>query len=337
MNVCYHCIADRELSAFIESNGISGRCDVCLEDKPATINLEELMSFFQELLENFEPASLGEDIQSLIGESWNLFASREAGEVIMEKVFASLESSKFNQFDKVDFTEEIRLNISYWDKLKEDIKWKKRFFPDLNTIEDLGWDGFFNTQYELGRDTTLYRARVHHESGMTTYAADEMMCPPAAASKGGRANPLGIPFLYLSDNPLTVLYEVRSSFLDEISVGEFRLKEEYDPVKIVDFTEQSSLFSPSQINQVIKATLLRKKISMDLSKPMRRYDSEIEYIPTQFICEYVNVFTGARGIRFASSLHPSGNNVVIFDQALMECTKVTSRKINKLDLDSEPL
>ncbi len=56
----------------------------------------------------------------------------------------------------------------------------------------------------------------------------------------------------------------------------------------------------------------KQKISIDLSKPMRRYDNEIEYIPTQFICEFIKVFTGASGIKFSSSLHPSGNNFVIF-------------------------
>jgi len=53
------------------------------------------------------------------------------------------------------------------------------------------------------------------------------------------------------------------------------------PVLIADFTESSTIFHPSRIGDRIKATLLKQKISADLSKPMRRYDSELEYIPTQ--------------------------------------------------------
>ena len=82
----------------------------------------------------------------------------------------------------------------------------------------------------------------------------------------------------------------------------------------------------------MKAKLLRQKISSDLSKPMRRYDSELEYIPTQFICEFIKVFTGAFGIRFNSSLHPKGNNVVLFDQNLMTCISVKKVKINTVNL-----
>jgi len=122
--------------------------------------------------------------------------------------------------------------------------------------------------------------------------------------------------------------------LDELSIGEFRLKKEFGRVRIVDFTEDTVLFQPGQVTETIKSRLLRDRISIDLSKPMRRYDTEIEYIPTQFICEFIKIFTGASGIRFTSSLHPEGNNVVIFDQDKMECTKVMLKKVSMVNLGS---
>lgn len=67
---------------------------------------------------------------------------------------------------------------------------------------------------------------------------------------------------------------------------------------------------------------------------MRRYDSEIEYIPTQFICEFIKVFTGASGIRFSSSLHPTGKNVVLFDQKMMQCKSVVLKRVNSLNLQA---
>jgi hypothetical protein len=163
-----------------------------------------------------------------------------------------------------------------------------------------------------------------------------MTCPPREFASGGRANPPGIPFLYLSDNPQTVLYEVRASYLDELSIGTFELIPDFEYIKLVDFTEDTSLFQPnsSSITKTIKAKLLRQKISGDLSKPMRRYDNELDYIPTQFICEFIKVFTGAFGIRFTSSIHPKGNNVVIFDQTLMTCVAVQKVKINSVNLQS---
>ncbi len=197
---------------------------------------------------------------------------------------------------------------------------------------ELGWDGFFNTQFELKLKDELFRARVHHQSGLKTYSPNKMKSPKPELVSGGRANPSGIPYLYLSDKPDTVLYEVRASYLDELSIATFQLKKEFDSIKIVDFTEDTPLFQPTKVNETIKASLLRKKISQDLSKPMRRYDSEIEYIPTQFICEFINVFTGANGIRLNSSLHIDGKNIVIFNQEFMECKDVQLKKINDLKL-----
>jgi hypothetical protein len=65
---------------------------------------------------------------------------------------------------------------------------------------------------------------------------------------------------------------------------------------------------------------------------MRRYDREIDYIPTQFICEFIRIYKGASGIRFSSSLYTEGKNIVMFDQNLMECNKVYMRKINSMNL-----
>ena len=70
---------------------------------------------------------------------------------------------------------------------------------------ELGWDAFFNTQFELKPGDLLYRARVHHKSGLSVYPPGEMMAPDSYYAKGGRANPMGIPYLYLSDNPETIL------------------------------------------------------------------------------------------------------------------------------------
>jgi hypothetical protein len=46
------------------------------------------------------------------------------------------------------------------------------------------------------------------------------------------------------------------------------------------------------------------------------------------------VFTGAKGIRFRSSLHKQGNNIVFFEPELMECKSVKKVKIRNINLSS---
>ncbi len=335
MLVCKNCFSDKELSAFIQSSGKQSDCGVCDSKSTSTIELAELFDFFQELFNNFQLSKIGTALKSKIQENWSFFSSHQNAAIILNEVAHNLNSDITSANDLVDYTEDIIENYSYWDTLKESIKWERRYVQDIDYLTmELGWDEFFNTQFELDSTTKLFRARVHHESGMKPYNPENMMCPEPKMVSGGRANPSGIPYLYLSDNTETVLYEVRASYLDELSIGEFQLNNIHEQVKIVDFTEDTMLYQPGRINSTIKARLLRDKISLELSKPMRRYDTDIEYIPTQFICEFIKTFTGANGIRFSSSLHPKGNNIVMFDQAIMECTNVVLKKICKFNLGS---
>ena len=118
----------------------------------------------------------------------------------------------------------------------------------------------------------------------------------------------------------------------------FSLKQENEvEVIISDFTETPTLYHPNGVNKRIKSTLLKQLISRDLSKPMRRYDSELDYIPTQFICEFIKIFTNVQGIKFRSSLHNVGNNLVIFNQDIMNCTSVKKVQVSKVNIKSRNL
>ncbi|MDP3443719.1 MAG: RES domain-containing protein [Ignavibacteria bacterium] len=334
MKVCVNCFSDKELKGFISSSTENGDCKVCESKNQSLLDVSELFDFFQELIDNYTVYETGMPLSSKIQSHWSFFSSHGVANKILNDVLPNLQTQVISSNINVEYTDDIIDNYNHWELLKEELKWKNRFVINIERLEELGWDGFFNTQFKLSKDVELFRARLHHQSGLEVYNPDQMTCPPKEFASAGRANPSGIPFLYLSDNEETVLYEARASYLDELSIGTFKLKTELESIKLVDFTEDTSLFQPNSglINKTIKGKLLRQKISNDLSKPMRRYDSELEYIPTQFICEFIKVFTGALGIRFYSSLHPKGNNIVLFDQNLMTCVLVKKVKINSVNL-----
>lgn len=334
MKVCASCFSDKELKGFISSSTEIGDCDVCDSKNQPLLNLSELFDFFQELIDNFKVCEKGMPLSSKIQSNWSFFISHDVANKILNFVLPNVLTEITSSNINVDYTDDIIENFNHWEILKEELKWKNRFVINIERLEELGWDGFFNTQFKLSKDVELFRARLHHQSGLEVYKPEEMTCPPKESASGGRANPSGIPFLYLSNNPETVLYEVRASYLDELTVGTFQLNAGFDSIKIVDFTEDTFLFQSNSIsiNKTIKGKLLRQKISSDLSKPMRRYDSELEYIPTQFICEFIKMFTGALGIRFNSSLHPKGNNIVLFDQNILTCKSVKKVRISSINL-----
>ncbi|UPT71870.1 MAG: RES family NAD+ phosphorylase [Flavobacterium sp. JAD_PAG50586_2] len=329
-NVCKDCFSDKELKGFINSQSIKGNCDFCENKDIEILEISELFDFFKELLDNFKKVEEGDSLKSKIQGNWSLFATLDSATKILNFIIDKIDTELASSDDIVEFNDDILENINYWDILKEQLIWETRYLTDINHITELGWDGFFNTQIILNKTTDLYRARLHNVSSDTAYQSHEMFCPPKHISTAGRANPSGIPYLYLSDNSETILYEIRASYLDEVSIGTFRLNEGYNNIFIADFTENPTIFHPSKVNDKIKSTLLKQKISADLSKPMRRYDSELDYIPTQFICEFIKVYTGVHGIKFRSSLHRTGNNIVIFDQNLMQCTSIQKVKVKKV-------
>ena len=334
MKVCSNCFSGDELKGFISSSTNFGDCDVCDSKNQPLLDVSELFDFFQELFVNFKVSENGIPLSLKIQTDWNFFSSHSVANKILNFVLPNALTEITSSNINVDYTEDIIENYNHWEVLKEELKWKNRFVINIERLEDLGWDGFFNTQFTLNKAIELYRARLHHQSGLPEFKTEDMSSPKKEFAGGGRANPSGIPYLYLCDNSETVLFEVRASYLDELSVGTFQLKPGIDSIKLVDFTEDTPLFQPNTgtINKTIKGKLLRQKISGDLSKPMRRYDSELEYIPTQFICEFIKVFTGALGIRFKSSLHPKGNNIVLFDKEIMYCKTVKKVKIHSFNL-----
>jgi len=332
--VCVNCFSDKELKGFITSQATKGKCDCCHTENIETVPISELYDFFQELFSNFKLLESGDTLKNKIQGHWNLFSSHDNAAKILNYIINEVSTDILNSDNNVDFIDDIYENVNYWDKLKHQLIWERRYLTDVNYLTDeLGWDGFFNSQIILSKTTHLYRARLHHLSNEDPYPHHNMFCPEKAKASAGRANPSGIPSLYLSDNEETVLYEIRASYLDEVTIGTFKIKDHYEhPVLMADFTENPTIFHPSLVNIKIKSMLLKQKISNDLSKPMRRYDSDLDYIPTQFICEFIKIYTGVHGIKFRSSLHTTGNNIVIFDQSIMECIDVKQVKIKRVKI-----
>lgn len=339
MKVCSNCFSDKELKGFILTSSEIGDCKVCSSTYQHLLDISELYDFFQELLDNFKVAGTGLALSSKIQSDWSFFSSNEVAVKILNFIIPKIHTEITSSDDIVEYSDDITVNSGHWETLKDELKWKNRFVIDVHRLGkgEFNWDAFLrdiNILFNLNNKTELFRARIHNKSGIPVYPLNEMGCPPKELASGGRANPSGIPFLYLSEDENTVLYEVRASYLDEISIGVFQLREDTESVDIVDFTKDSPLFQPEYVKEAIKGKLLRERISKDLSKPMRRYDSELEYIPTQFICEYIKIFTGAKGIRFRSSLHKQGNNIVFFEPELMNCKSVKKVKIRNISLSS---
>ena len=282
----------------------------------------------RQLLHLFQPAREGVDIVSLLQKDWDIFVDDEVGKRIIG-YFLSLDYYGYDLNEKVGYVDAIKNDVSTWDVIKREVREEKRFFANLSYFDG---NNMIEANTTIPKDTILYRARVI-PSDRTYLTKNDMGCPPRGKATAGRANPLGIPYLYLCKNEETTYYEVRALYLDKLAIGSFKITKD---LNILDFTSALSLYyaynnSTISLSEVIAKQKMLQLISSDLSKPLRRYDSELEYVPTQLICEYCKI-SGIDGICFNSSLHNGGVNVVLSNSSSAECIKVKSREIRDVHI-----
>lgn len=337
MKVCANCFNDKEIKAFIDSEGIeSGSgCDVCGDSSQSkTINFDELSDFFTEFLTLFVKDKNGnKSLVQFIQSEFNMFSSDCCAEKILQEIL-SHDTNDLSVYDKVSYSLEVSDYFSIWEKLKNEIKTQKRYFVNFDSYN---LTNYLVPQASIKQGNVLYRARITPLGKMLN--KEDMGAPPAEKAQAGRANPLGIPYLYLSNDIDTTYYEVRAVYLDKISVGTFRVVRD---LRVVDFSEEFNLFWAYTNTDLSLSDLMRRGIVLDcirhdLSKPLRRFDTELEYVPTQLICEHCKI-NGADGVRFNSSLHQGGVNIVLFSSQDAECIDVQEREIHRVmitdDLES---
>lgn len=330
MQIGKDCFDDVEVEAFIESNSTTnGKCEVC-HTYGKVIDSLELRDFFVSLLQLFEASASGFLISEIILNDWGIFKNKIVADTILREV---LTEGQFNYDEntKVNYTKDILERIGVWDRLKNSVKHNFRFFT---SIDEIAKYKYITSGSQLLKGRKLYRSRIT-PYGQKKLKAKKMGCPPKELATAGRANPAGIPYLYLSDSAKTTYFEVRALYLDKLSVGTFEIVKD---LKLVDFVYDVNLYAMCQDGDIpLKEVVVKKKvidaISYDLSKPLRRYDSDLEYVPTQLICEYCRNF--ADGICFESSLYKGEHNYVLFDSSNANCISVESHEIRKIDIDRQ--
>ena len=133
------------------------------------------------------------------------------------------------------------------------------------------------------------------------FSKEESDAPQKEKVSGGRANAPYIRYLYTAEDIETAITEVQPKTEQMVSVAKVSLIEN---VKIFDFC--NSIEIEDAFLEKINLDFIAKKFSIP------NYGDEINYYPTQFLCEFIREL-GFDGIRFFSSLKKDGRNVVLFN------------------------
>ena len=155
------------------------------------------------------------------------------------------------------------------------------------------------------------------------------MKPRPDRATQGRANPHGIPCLYLAYDVNTAISEVRPWMGAFVSVARFATKR---PLKLVDC---SAGWSHIHRHEKEPSAEERKQavwsnISYAFSEPVGREDDFADYAPTQIIAELFKA-EGYDGIGYTSLLSSNnGINIALFDLEAAEPVECILHRVKKI-------
>jgi hypothetical protein len=296
MLCCIRCFDDihQELIKFIKENGKPNRsCDYCGSRRTYVIEPHRLESLFTPLLSCYEVAApgvnmipdedaieVGELLPSLLQEDFSLFSQAAWSKVneLLDRILNDPMDIRDGgyAFDteslwcrrEQNFTE--RSEVDLWDTFSNHLQHERRFIPDEHDPE------IFDPRYGLSAwlpklerllpaSTRFYRGRRDR------YILDEMGAPSHDKASAGRANPEGIPFLYLASDIDTVIAELRPEKGLTLSIAEFTLSEE---VRIVDLSESPANPSPfgfpegDNLYILMNKYALLRHLNVELARPI---------------------------------------------------------------------
>ena len=298
---------------------------------------------FEMLANIYAIEDCGDCLIGWLKRDWSMFEHQMMNDVQCNTLLSQILGAEMmrQRFVPADFA--LSDSLDRWEKFRLDLMNQNRFFPqtslNLERLEEL-------LSYLLvDRDEFLgewYRARL--QKGDKPYSIEEMGAPPQQLVSHGRANPAGIPYLYLASTTETAVSEVRPHTGEIASVATFRVltrisiaNEETRDLKIADLRHPRKTVSPFEMGDEVGVALLRGDLDFlehlgdELTHPVLPQSAAIDYLPSQYFCEFVK-HCGFDGVLYQSAV-ADGINVALFDPRIATGGSVTQRRISRVSID----
>ena len=351
MYCCVNCFKDAEIKAIIQSYNITGDCEFCGEKNVSVyqIGIDTAISdLLDGLLDVYTtvaslpivfPKDSTDLIKNILYNKWHIF-NVEPDHIY--RLITSICCDRYKgqpelfdtpvgilQSQDQNYLENNAIIRNYpWADFVEAIKLKNRFHTDHMNKDVLNlFIGYVRKTYKTGK--IFYRARIC--SSKNGFSINEMGAPPPQLATAGRVNPEGISVLYLADAEKTAIHEVRAGVHDYVTIGCFELLKDMGIINLADIDRISPFTGIDFTQHAVNKEHLRM-ISQEIAKPIRRHDSLLDYLPTQYISDYIKS-KGYEGIKYISTMCPDGVNLAIFDESLFRRIDTTVYEIKSLTYD----
>ena len=342
LRCCANCFGDRglrdEIIPFL-SNFI-GECTFCQSTDVDLVEPKLLGNYFELLVSTYVPDETGKSLIDLLIQDWNLFDHEKMDSVNSNLLVAEiLDDNEIVQKNYSTRESETSSNLNNWGKLRDELMYQNRFFPKTE-IDKIHFQNLLSnlllSQDELEWFDLWYRARIQRAKDEVFQLAD-MGAPPSHLSPEGRANPAGIPYLYLASTPDTAVAEIRPHTGEYASVGHVNL--ELD-LRVVDLRFPRRTVSPFLLDDETEIVVLRDGIQFlvglgeELTRPVQPRGTSTKYIPSQYICEFIKN-CGYHGVMYDSSVG-QGVNLALFNPRNATIIEVHQYEVVRVSVEIDP-
>lgn len=237
---------------------------------------------------------------------------------------------------------EFRSWRSYWD-FQRATKYRTRYVHDPEVREFLeSVLGTCRDRIEtIPKASVLWRAQLGH-SWSPVYEDGEhiddvpapyppkRMKPPSSRASEGRANPKGIPYLYVATSRDTAMAEVRPWIGSFVSVAQFVTLRTLKVVNCTTDRRGIHIWFKEPPPKKREESVWRD-IDRAFANPVSPSDDVADYVPTQIIAELFKS-EGLDGVAYRSSLG-SGHNIALFDLEAAELMNCSLFEVKSIDFD----
>lgn len=359
MICCVECFRDPEIRASIERLEHKGNCPVCgsegiyIYDSETDMDETDFEELLRKIVSIYVPESLLSDgypenkllpIEKALMNDWNLFQNnldwiREIVNGLIDNALTLDSLLKVERVGIPQLNDDAYLNEHCFMKSFTWLEFKK-YLRNVNRFhtnhinKDVLAEILEDAEIRIPKGTIFYRARVSNERGNRGFSPKEMGAPPADIATPGRANSKGQSCLYLSSNLVTTVKEIRAHVFDYVTIAKFKVKEDLRILDLSSLTHQSPFqVKTDKVDYIVNENIL-SEIERDMAKPLSRWDSDLDYLPTQYISDFAK-YLGYEGVKYYSTFDREAYNVAIFEPSMCKYISKNNYFIENLDYKLE--
>ncbi|ERJ19691.1 RES domain-containing protein [Salinisphaera shabanensis E1L3A] len=333
---CPGCIGDAqlEIQIFPFLGATRGDCCFCGSSNVPLIEPFKLSNYFESLIAIYEYDPNGEPLVDYLKSDWRLFDHDVMDRAHSNELLAEI-------LDDGDIVRQRfspspmyhSQGLGDWHVLRFEMLHQNRWFMDV-PFDDARLQGILTHLIARDIQPRWFRARLI--GSQTPFGIEEMGAPPKHLASYGRANPPGIPYLYLGSRPNTAVAEIRPHTGELVRVAEFELN---DGLKLADFREPRKSVSPflldepELIGQLLADIPFLECLGQELTRPVLPSSSAIDYIPSQYFCEFIKKCL-YDGVIYRSSVS-DGINLALFSQEDADPKAISTYTVKDVSVEIE--